>query len=70
MKMEKQMNDTNKLNGNDGVRLLKVFPQFAQYCNWEKLSRKKWKWDLANVIAWILLMPCSIIGYMIYRGVF
>ena len=177
MKMEKQMNDTNKLNGNDWVRLLKVFPQFAPYCNWEKLSRKnwidllearpefadkcgdirlisdvldgimykpiqrdietliesqnverkerlwafiplgisfllwgvgciafyceratdtaliiwwtlfcswngvyyflrkknsesKWKWDLANVIAWVLLMPCSIIGYMIYRGVF
>ena len=177
MKMEKQMNDTNKLDGDDWVRLLKVFPQFAQYCNWEKLSRKnwidllearpefadkcgdlqliydvfteaqnkliqrdietliesqnierkkrlltfiplgmfallwavgciafycervtdtaliiwwtlfcswngvyyslrkknselKWKWDLANVIAWVLLMPCSIIGYMIYRGVF
>ena len=34
-------NDTNKLNGDDWVRLLKVFPQFAQYCNWEKLSRKK-----------------------------
>ena len=168
------MNDTNKLNGDDWVRLLKVFPQFAPYCNWEKLSRKnwidllearpefadkcgdirlifdvfakaqykpiqrdiealiesqnverkerlwalihlgisfllwgvgciiafyceratdtalitcwtlfcywngvyyslrkknpesKWKWDLANVIAWV----CSIIGYMIYRGVF
>ena len=169
--------NTDKLNGDDWVRLLKVFPQFAQYCNWEKLSRKnwidlleahpefankcgdiqlifdvfakaqykpiqrdietliesqnverkerlwafiplgisfllwgvgciafyceratdtaliiwwtlfcswngvyyslrkknpesKWKWDLANVIAWVLLMPCSIIGYMIYRGVF
>ena len=36
------MNDTNKLNGDDWVRLLKVFPQFAQYCNWEKLSRKNW----------------------------
>ena len=42
MKMEKQMNDTNKLDGDDWVRLLKVFPQFAQYCNWEKLSRKNW----------------------------
>ena len=36
------MNDTNKLDGDDWVRLLKVFPQFAQYCNWEKLSRKNW----------------------------
>ena len=36
------MNDTNKLNGDDWVRLLKVFPQFAPYCNWEKLSRKNW----------------------------
>ena len=48
------------------------------FCSWngvyyslrKKNPESKWKWDLANVIAWILLMPCSIIGYMIYRGVF
>lgn len=34
--------NTDKLNGDDWVRLLKVFPQFAPYCNWEKLSRKNW----------------------------
>jgi len=48
------------------------------FCSWngvyyslrKKNPESKWKWDLANVIAWVLLMPCSIIGYMIYRGVF
>jgi len=48
------------------------------FCSWngvyyslrKKNPESKRKWDLANVIAWVLLMPCSIIGYMIYRGVF
>lgn len=36
----------------------------------KKNPETKWKWDIACGIVCFLLIPCSLIGYMIYRGVF
>ena len=57
---------------------LPIVTWWTLLCGWggvyysmrNKNSELKWKWDIANIIAWLLLMPCSIIGYMIYCGIF